>query len=194
MEQTRLFGIERAAPSASHNLFFALWPDADVRAWIDAAARRLKSDHAPRGRWIKPHRYHLTLRYLGEHAELPGELVAAACAAGDSVRAPAFDFTLDIAASFANRKIPWWLGCTDTAPGLSTLWNEISSALRAHECRVPDDADPVAHVTILRDADRALSATPIAPIEWPVGEFVLIDSLLGPVSGYTVLRRWALRD
>ena len=36
--------------------------------------------------------------------------------------------------------------------------------------------------------------TPIAPIEWAVGEFVLIDSRIGPESGYTVLRRWALSD
>jgi 2'-5' RNA ligase len=193
MERKRLSGIGRASASVSHNLFFALWPDADVRASIDAAARRLKERHAPRGRWIKPHRYHLTLHYLGEHAELPAELVAAACAAGNSVRSPAFDFALDIAASFANRKIPWWLGCRETAPGLAALWDGISAGLRTHGYRIPDAADPVAHVTILRDADHALPTTPIAPIEWRVGEFVLIDSLLGLESGYTVLRRWALR-
>ena len=90
----------------SHNLFFALWPDDDVRERIASAAQQLKKTHAPRGRWIKPHRYHLTLRYLGEHAALPDSLLAACHAAGDAVRAASFRFALDTAASFANRKIP----------------------------------------------------------------------------------------
>jgi 2'-5' RNA ligase len=194
MEQTRFSGTKRAPPRVSHNLFFALWPQADVRARIDAAARELKQVHAPAGRWIKPHRYHLTLYFLGEHATLPADLVAAACAAADQTSAPAFHFALDIAASFANRKIPWWLGCREIAPGLAALREEISAGSRASGHVIRDEVDPVAHVTILRDANRALPATPIAPIEWAVGEFVLIDSRLGPDSGYTVLRRWLLRE
>ena len=186
--------IARMPPPVSHNLFFALWPDADARAQIDATARHLKQVHAPAGHWIKPHRYHLTLLFLGEHANLPADLVTAACAAGDHVSAPAFDFALDVAASFANRKIPWWLGCREIAPGLARLRAGISAGLRASGYGIRDEADPVAHVTILRDAGRALPATPIAPIEWAVGEFVLIDSRLGPESSYTVVRRWALRE
>ena len=188
----RLSGIERTPPRVSHNLFFALWPDADVRAQIDATARHLV--HAPARRWIKPHRYHLTLHFLGEHVNLPANLVAAACAAGDRVRAPAFSFALDMAGSFANRKIPWWLGCREIAPGLAVLREGISAGLRASGYGIRDEVDPVAHVTILRDAGRALPATPIAPIEWAVGEFVLIDSRLGPESSYTVLRRWVLSE
>jgi 2'-5' RNA ligase len=194
MEQMRLSGIERTPPRVSHNLFFALWPDADVRAQIDATARRLKQVHAPAGRWIKPHRYHLTLHFLGEHVNLPADLVAAACAAGDRVRASAFDFALDMAGSFANRKIPWWLGCREIAPDLARLREGISAGLRASGYGIRDEVDPVAHVTILRDAGKALPATPITPIEWAVGEFVLIDSRLGPESSYTVLRRWAVSD
>jgi len=186
--------MERRAPASGlHHLFFALWPDADVRARIDAAARRLKDDHAPSGRWIKPHRYHLTLRYLGEHARLPDDLVAAACAAGDLAQARAFDFALDIAASFANRRIPWWIGCSEIASGLSALSESISEGLHAHGGPMPSETEFVPHVTVLRDADRMLPPTPIMPIEWPVREFVLIDSLLGAASGYTIMRRWPLR-
>jgi 2'-5' RNA ligase len=194
MEQMRLSGIERTPPRVSHNLFFALWPDADVRAQIDATARHLKQVHAPSGRWIKPHRYHLTLHFLGEHVNLPADLVAAACAAGDRVSGRAFDFALDRAASFANRKIPWWLGCRELAPGLAQLRDGISAGLRASGYGIRDEVDAVAHVTILRDADRALPATPIAPIKWAVGEFVLIDSRLGHESSYTLMRRWALSN
>ena len=190
----RLSRVERMPPQVSHNLFFALWPDAEVRAQIDVAARHLKQVHAPAGRWIKPHRYHLTLLFLGEHVSVPGDLVAAAVATGDRVHASVFAFALDIAASFANRKIPWWLGCREIAPGLARLREDISTGLRASGYGIRDEVDPVAHVTILRDAGRALPATPIAPIEWAVGEFVLIDSRLGLESSYTVLRRWPLRE
>jgi 2'-5' RNA ligase len=194
MEQVRHSRIERMPPRASHNLFFALWPDAEVRAQIDATARHLKQVHASAGRWIKSHRYHLTLLFLGEHAALPADLIAAACAAGDRASTTAFDFALDMAASFANRKIPWWLGCREIAPGLARLREGLSADMRASGYGIRDEVDPVAHVTILRDAARALPAIPIVPIEWAVGEFVLIDSRLGPESGYTVVRRWTLRE
>lgn len=180
------------APPASHNLFFALWPPDDIRERIEAAALCLKRDHGPAGRSIRPHRYHLTLRYLGAHAHLPDELVATAGAAGDRVRVAAFEFALDIAGSFAMSRIPWWLGCQETADALNGLWNEITEGLRIEGHSVGNDALHVPHVTILRDADRRLPSTPIAPIAWPVGEFVLIDSLLGPSSHYSILRRWTL--
>ena len=191
---TRAIGGEHAPPHTYHHLFFALWPDAGVRAQIEAAAQILKSEHAPLGRWIKPHRYHLTLRYLGEHTSLPESLVAAALAAGDDVRARSFDVVLDVAGSFANRKIPWWLGCAGVANGFTALWKEIVAGLEAKGHPQHDEVDPVAHVTILRDADRRLPRTPIAPIVWPAREFVLIDSQLGPQARYEILRRWPLTE
>lgn len=189
---TRAPETERARPGVFHHLFFALWPDEDVRARIDAAAQQLKNEHAPRGRWIKPHRYHLTLRYLGEHARVPEALVAAALAAGDEVRARSFEIALDIGGSFANRRIPWWVGCSTIAEGLATLWEAVDARLAAHGHARHDEVDPVAHVTILRDADRCLPATPITPIAWAVDAFVLIDSVSGPQAHYDILRRWPL--
>jgi RNA 2',3'-cyclic 3'-phosphodiesterase len=191
---TRAPGGERTRPRDYHHLFFALWPEADVRERIDAAAQQLKRAHAPRGRWIRPHRYHLTLRYLGEHASLPDALLVAALAAGEAVRAGSFDLRLDVAASFANRSIPWWLGCGGVAQGFTELWREIAAGLAANGQPQRDDVDPVAHVTILRDADQRLPTMPIAPIDWPVRGFVLIDSHLGREARYEILRRWPLPD
>ncbi len=176
----------------SHHFFFALWPDDDVRGHIASAAEHLKRAHAPRGRWIKPHRYHLTLSYLGEHATLPDALIAASYAAGDAVRAPSFDFALDTAGSFANRKIPWWLGCDAMPDALDTLWSSIAHNLRVNGITLDEPTPRVAHVTILRDADQRLAPERIAPIAWPVRDFVLIDSRLGAQSSYAILRRWPL--
>lgn len=183
----------RPASSVSHNLFFALLPSDEIRAQIEAAAQRLKSEHPGSGRWVKPHRYHLTLRYLGAHTTLPAALLAAACDGGDRVHAPAFAFALDTAGSFANRSIPWWIGCQHMPSGLDALWEAISTGLDAHGLPAPTE-NGVPHVTILRDADRLLSAVPIEPIAWSVEEFVLVDSLLGPQASHTVLRHWRLSN
>ncbi len=176
----------------SHNLFFALWPDDDVRARIASVARQLKKAHAPRGRWIEPHRYHLTLRYLGAHASVPDALLAAAYAAGNAARAASFGLVLDTTGSFANRRIPWWLGCAAMPAGLDALWTGIEAGLRSNGVAIGEPAPRVAHVTILRDADRPLAPARIESIVWPVCEFVLIDSLLGPEPTYTILSRWPL--
>jgi 2'-5' RNA ligase len=192
MQQTPLSGAARAPASGAHNLFFALQPDDDVRAAIAAAAARLKHEREPRGRWITPHRYHLTLLFLGNHAHLRDDLVDAALAAGDRVSTAPFALALDRAGSFANRAMPWWIGCSRLDTRLAALHDRIAAELRAQDRAVGTGNDFVAHVTILRDADRALPPTPIAPIEWPVGDFVLIDSRLGAEASHTVLRRWRL--
>ncbi|HVT31852.1 MAG TPA: RNA 2',3'-cyclic phosphodiesterase [Rhodanobacteraceae bacterium] len=193
MRERPLPGIGDAPAGGARNLFFALCPGEGTRDAIAAQAERLKRGHAPRGRWIKPHRYHLTLHFLGTHAHLPDALVAAALAAGDEVRASPFEFALDRAGSFANRSIPWWLGCARPDAGLAMLHDGIAAALRAGGRRIRNGKRLVAHVTVLRDADRALPPTPIEPISWPVAEFVLIDSLLGEQASHAVLRRWPLR-
>ena len=181
-----------AESRSSHTLFFALWPNAGLRERIASAAAQLRESQAPRGRWIGAHRYHLTVVFLGRHAVLPEALVASALAAGDAARVAAFDFELDLAGSFANRSIPWWLGCRSHVPGLGALRAALLDGLRAARVPVDEDTGHVAHVTILRDADRVLPTTPMDPIRWRVREFALIDSAMNARSGYDVLRRWSL--
>ena len=187
--------LEGKGPSLareSHNLFFALWPSDEIRTRIDVAARQLRRDLAPAGRWLASRRYHMTLHYLGNHAALPEELVALACGVGDDVRVAPFDLALDAAGSFRNRSIPWWLGCSEPPSGLHDLWEAIAHGFRAGGSNFLDGSRLVPHVTILRDAAAPLSPMTIAPIAWPVDEFVLVDSLLGPNAAYTILRRWPL--
>jgi len=189
MATTRRRGTE---PRSSHNLFFALWPDDALRGRMASAAAHLRETHAPHGRWINARRYHLTVIFLGHHARLPESLIAAALSAGDAVRVPSFDFTLDIAGSFPNRSIPWWLGSRSHVPGLVALRTALLDGMRAADAPVRENTDHVAHVTILRDANRSLATTPIDPIAWPVHDFALIASSLGVTASYDVLRRWPL--
>jgi 2'-5' RNA ligase len=192
MSQDNLPGFE-PPPREIHNLFFALWPDEPVRALISSVAESLHSSPVRRGRWIKPHRYHLTPAFLGEHAALPAALVERACAAAEGVRASAFDLVLDIAGSFGKTRIPGWLGCSAEPPALRALFEELSQALRTQGCRVRGGDRFVPHVTVLRDADQALRADLQTPVSWRVDEFVLIASRTLPPAPYRLLGRWQLR-
>jgi 2'-5' RNA ligase len=181
-----------ADTSEVHRLFFALWPDEDVRDGIEAAAMALRRTRAPRGRWIGRHRYHLTLQFLGDAPMLREDIANAAIRAAESVRIQAFDLTLDVAGSFRNRSIPWWVGCEQTPVALQQLFDALGGALLRNGVRIESGRRLVPHVTVLRDADTALPSTPVVPVRWPVCDFVLVHSVLGRNSAYHLLGRWPL--
>jgi RNA 2',3'-cyclic 3'-phosphodiesterase len=191
--QTQLgFDGPGAGTDEVHRLFFALWPDEGVRDGIEAAADALRHTHAPRGRWIGRHRYHLTLQFLGDSPVLREDVANAAMHAAESVRVQAFDLALDVAGSFRNRSVPWWLGCAHAPPALQQLFDTLGGALRRNGLRLESGKGLVAHVTVLRNADSALPTTAIAPVPWPVRDFVLVHSVLGRRSAYHLLGRWPL--
>jgi 2'-5' RNA ligase len=182
-----------AAPTGEvHRLFFALWPDDVVRTRIAAAADLLKQHPHLRGRWLKPHRYHLTLQFLGDFSRMPEALATRACAAADRVAASAFALSLDCVGSFRKRSIPWWLGCSRIPQALSALWDQLAAAMRDSDIAYDTKLPLTPHVTVLRDSDVMLPSMPISPLSWPVEDFVLIHSFIGPQSRYRVLRRWPL--
>lgn len=190
--QPMLTGFETpAVPADVHRLFFALWPDDAVRQRMAGAAAMLRSQYAPRGRWLGAHRYHLTLRFLGEFDRVPPTLADAALAAADTLRLAAFDLPLDRAGSFRGSRV-WWLGCEQVPDGLQQLWRDLGLALGKAGVRMKDSHSLTPHVTLLRDAAESLPDTAIEPIAWPVREFVLIHSQLGNRNAYDILRRWPL--
>ena len=183
-----------AAPQGEvHRLFFALWPDTTMRAQIAAATDVLQQYPHQRGRWLKPHRYHLTLHFLGDFPRMPDALAARAHSIGTGATGSAFTLSLDRTGSFGNRSIPWWLGCSQTPAEMSDLWNQLATAMRhcevAYEAKLP----LTPHVTVLRDSDVTLPSMPIPPLIWQVDEFVLIHSCLGAQAQYRLLGRWPLR-
>jgi len=179
-----------APVQATHNLFFALSPAAATRAAIAAAVEALRAEDDPRGRWLKPPRYHLTLQFLGTFEQPPADLVARAVAAAAQVSLPTFDFTLDVVGSFGARSMPVWLGCQEPPPALLQLHDALGAALARLGCRTHGTSRLVPHVTILRDAERALRQPLARPIAWHVDEFVLVDSR--PPDPYRVVGRWPL--
>lgn len=180
-------------PAERHRLFFALLPDEGVLEAIQHAADGLKRSHKPRGKWTPAERLHLTLVFLGDFPALAAAgVVEHALAAGDDVAMPGFELTLDSASSFSGRRPPWVLRCEQSREHLLPFWRALAVGLDNAGFHKPPEADYAPHVTLLRDADKALEPVAIEPIHWRVDEFALMHSRMGQEREYVALRRWPL--
>ncbi|GAB3383397.1 RNA 2',3'-cyclic phosphodiesterase [Lysobacter fragariae] len=175
----------------THNLFFALVPDETTCRQMEAVTGDLRTRGAAQGRWLNPRRFHMTLHFLGTFHPLREDIVAGARKAADGLRESAFELTLDRAGGFARNRVGW-LGSATVEPRLQQLWEQLRLALAREQLKVEGASRFVPHVTVLRDANGPLVEQAVAPIHWPVREFVLIDSQLGSRNVYQQLGRWSL--
>jgi 2'-5' RNA ligase len=168
----------------TERLFFALWPDAQLRA----ALRRLQNDlplHG--GRPTHPQDLHLTLAFLGD---VPAERRACYEAAADDIRGAPFEVRLERVGHWPRPRI-LWCGPQANPPELAALVQSLEAALRP--CGFAgEDRAYAAHLTLARKV-----TTPPAPLaawhaDWRVDGFVLAAGCGGPAPRYRVLRRWNL--
>ena len=190
LEQPHLPGFEQPISHELHNVFFALIPDEKTREALALQSAALRQRHETNGRWIKPHRLHMTLQYIDTFEFLPEAVVVNAMGAADHVASKPFDLTLDRVGSFRNTSIPWWIGCSELPEALKNLSNALTTTLRLKGFKKLMTFVP--HVTVARDADAMLDSEPIEPIVWRVEEFRLIDSVLGRKSQYITRGTWRL--
>lgn len=155
-------------------LFFASWPPAEAAEALARWAREAQRDCG--GRPVPQERIHLTLAFLGD----VDAKVAQALAQG--VRLPRTGFTVDEARYWPHNRIVW-AGPAQTPGALEDLARALGEQRRF-----------AAHVTLLRKA-RAPRKLPALPaVEWPVLQFTLVNSVLGPEGpGYELLERYALQ-
>lgn len=171
--------------TGSQRLFFALWPPVVVRNRIEGLARRV----APRGAHRVPrHNFHITLAFVGAvDAAVRDEMRAAAAA----VRAEPFELVLERIGSWPKPRIQW-LAPARPHVILSQLAADLQQALRP--CGfIPEHRPYQAHVTLARKVGGEHPVEPVAPIHWPVRDFVLVHSIseaAGP--RYQVIDRWPL--
>ena len=173
------------SPANLHRLFFALFPPGSSCDRIAHAAAEVEHTQPSGGRLLKPDRYHLTLRFLGDFDPLPPSLPEAARAAGDAVRPRRFDWSLDHAGSFGGNGVRWLGG--PASEGLQALWSELGDALARQGIRVVRQGF-APHLTIARDARAPLGRTAIDPISWAVDGFALVESR--PGRPYEIVQRW----
>jgi 2'-5' RNA ligase len=146
-------------------LFFALWPPAiaarALAQWAEEARR------ATGGRATPEEKIHLTLAFLGEADPLK------AVSAARRVSASAHALPIE-EARYVRENQMVWVRPRATPAELQALFDRLSMELYREEF-ILERRPFAAHVTLVRKARRAeLPALP--PLDWPVGEFLLVAS------------------
>ncbi len=165
-------------------LFFALWPDDAVRVELARWSRELHALCG--GRATLPGNLHVTLAFLGgvEDAQV-AEVEHAAC----EVAPKTVSLMLDQPGYWKHNRIAG-AGASLVPPELAALVSELRRALA--KSRIRFDAKPfVSHVTLLRDAREPRVMPELAPIEWRLDGFALVQSVTLPRgSRYEIRKSW----
>ena len=165
-------------------LFFALWPDPQVRAELAHWGRELHEVCG--GRPVRPGNLHLTLAFLGNVEEAR---IAQVEQAASEVAPPACSLTLDRPGYWKRNRIAW-AGASVVPTGAQEFVAELRSALTRSNVGF-DPQDNVPHVTLLRDAHAPRSMPALPVIEWRLEAFVLVRSVALPAgNGYEIRKCW----
>lgn len=165
----------------TRRLFFALWPDDDVRAGI--VARREQLGRLTRRR-VPDHNLHLTLLFLGDQ---PVEWMDDVQAAAGQVSGNPCALILDRFGWFAGARVAWLGG--EAPQELVDLVDSLKEAIEPLGLRF--DALPFRpHITLFRQVRQRPHFPAIEPLEWSIREFALIESI--PSQPYQVLRKWCV--
>jgi 2'-5' RNA ligase len=177
----------RGALSNTRRVFFALWPDAEVRA---ALARAVECMHGElHGRPTRSESIHLTLAFLGDVdiANLPRLLHPP-----HDIAPASFPLILDDWGCWARNGIGW-CAPSRVPESLGALAANLENWLRGMGFALERRAFKP-HVTLLRKTDCAPMEQAMMPIAWQVNEFVLVRSRVLPrESQYEVIGRWPLK-
>ena len=179
-------GVRQALSAHTQRTFFALWPDARVRAELAQAAQRMH--RVLHGRRTRDDSIHLTLAFVGavDVENLPRLLAPPA-----DVFTSAFLLTLDDWGCWARNGVGW--AAPSYIPGpLRDLAANLEGWLRGAGFELEDRAF-APHVTLVRKAQCEPLPESMASIEWQVEAFALIQSRLAPGGArYETLRAWPL--
>lgn len=173
------------AQTGKRRLFFALWPDDDLRTGIVRATRA--EVRGTGGKPTPPENLHMTLHFLGV---APEELIEPLIERVSALPLDPFELTLD-QYGYWQRARTLWLGVHETPPALAELARDIGRI--SHELGLPRDRRVfIPHMTLARKVNRLTPNDPPRPLHWPVHEFVLVESVLGGRhSRYTILEHFA---
>jgi 2'-5' RNA ligase len=164
------------------DIFLAIFPDAEAGPRIAG----LSSQLGLQGTAVLPHRLHVSLHWVKDHAA-PAAVVDAAKSAAAAVDMPCFRIAFDRVQSFnGETKVPVVLAGGDELVGLLML-REMLVARLGH--RAKPGFTP--HLTFLY-RDRHTPEIAIAPVSWIVREMALVQSLSGKHE-YELLARFPLR-
>jgi 2'-5' RNA ligase len=171
--------------SESLRLFFALWPDDEVRKQLGKIQREAKLQH--RGRAVQLDNLHITLAFIGHvpTADLPClEKMA------ERIRFTPFTLQLDHLGWFSRARV-LWLGAHEVPDALQDLATKVNEGVAA--CGFDIDERPFkAHLTLMRKVSH-LRDFEIKPVAWSIDSFCLVQSHTYPEGvQYEVIKRWQM--
>jgi len=172
--------------SAGSRMFFALWPDAPLRAALAALARDVARE--ARGRATAADKLHLTLAFLGDQ---PAQKVEVLRSLAGGIGGPCFALTLDEVGCFKRTGIAW-LGAGTPQPALLALQGRLAGALRQAGFSL-DERPYAPHLTLARHARTPVHSALGQAVSWNVTSFVLAASdPAGERPAYRIVDEWSL--
>jgi 2'-5' RNA ligase len=150
-------------------VFFALWPDEEVRAALYALAESWRQTCG--GRVTRRENLHATVVFIGS---VDASRLALLKDMTTAVSCEPFVMEIDRGGYFKHNRIAW-AGTSRTPGALSRVVTTLRQTLIAagFDC---DDRDYVAHVTLQRDAVRAPPKFIDCQIEWHIDAVTLVTS------------------
>ena len=151
-------------------LFFALWPEPDLRDRLQAAAETVVLP--PGARRVPQPNLHLTLHFIGN--VYYGEMDCLRQQARE-VDAVAFSLQVDTQGCFRQARVGW-LGLSHPPAALHDLHRLLGEQLLPCDYR-PEQRAYNPHVTVARKLTRLDHPPTFTPIDWRVESFALIEVL-----------------
>ena len=172
-----------AAPSKAR-VFFALWPDEDIQARLLRQGCELH--RRLHGKLTRQESIHLTLAFLGDVTS-EGLVLANEAAAG--AQFDSFALSVDRGGCWRHNNVGW-VAPSSVPDALHALANSLADRLRAAGFEL-EDRPYSPHITLVRKAHCRPLDLRLDAVEWPVRDFVLVESQLDALgSRYTVIGRW----
>jgi RNA 2',3'-cyclic 3'-phosphodiesterase len=175
-----------AVQANTERLFFALWPDADLRRRL----YQLTDNFLPSrgGRRVAEENLHLTLTFLGS---LTREVRGCLERLAGSIGSARFTLVLEEIGCWRRTGV-MWVGPEQTPPPLLSLVEALNAAQSA--CGLhPDLRAYRAHLTLARKVRKCQREYRIEPIFWEATKFCLVVSnIYSGGARYQILRSWDL--
>lgn len=173
------------AEARRERLFFALWPDPDLRSRLaTTGATALEGG----GHLVPPERLHLTLAFVGD---VDTSVRRCLLEGAGRIAAPPFTLILDRLGWWCRSQV-LWAGTDQVPAGLARLVAEVRRVCGRCDVTLEDRAF-AAHVTLARKVRRAATGKSPPGLVWSVGEFALVRSVTGRDGpSYTTVATWSL--
>lgn len=175
-------------PSERYKLFLAAMPPIEVAQVVVALAKRLQAQFGLSAPMRIPH---VTLYGLGDHDDIPKDVIEAVRRAVDAVRVRSFETMFDGVQPFNGPRQPLVLRCGKGLYGFVALQNAIGNALAGAD-RPFFDSKFTPHLTLFYGGGQVPEMTLDEPIAWHVEKFSLILSLQGH-KHYEPYGEWPLQ-